>query len=184
LLVLGGASFLWGEHVGIVRWVLIGLGLAGALVVAQPGGSGASPYALLGLITALASAARDLLSRHVPDDVPGPVITLTVVFTVLAVSVINALLFETWVPVTREVFLYSAISGFFVMIAHLFVFLSFRNASARVVAPFYYCITLAAVVFGAVFFGEIPNALAILGIVMIIGSGLGVLLLEQKERVS
>jgi drug/metabolite transporter (DMT)-like permease len=31
LIVLAGAHLLWGEHVGAVRWALIGLGLAGAL---------------------------------------------------------------------------------------------------------------------------------------------------------
>jgi drug/metabolite transporter (DMT)-like permease len=52
LLVLAGASVIWHEKVGVWRWLLIGLGFAGALVVAQPGAQGASPYALLGLVTA------------------------------------------------------------------------------------------------------------------------------------
>ena len=60
-IVLGGASFIWGEYVGPFRWVLIAIGLAGALVVAQPGVEGASPFALLGILTAIGSAARDLL---------------------------------------------------------------------------------------------------------------------------
>ncbi len=180
LLVLGGASVIWGEHVGALRWILIGLGLAGALVVAQPGSSGASPYALLGFVTAIGSAARDLLSRRVPDDVPGPVITFTVILTVLAVSAVFTLMFESWVPVTRLHVAYAMGAGFFVMLGHLFVFLSFRLASARAVAPFYYTITLCAVLFGAVFFKENPNILAIVGIIMIIACGLGVLMLERK----
>jgi drug/metabolite transporter (DMT)-like permease len=181
LMVLAGASLFWGEHVGPMRWALIALGMAGALVVAQPGSEGSSPFALLGFITAIGSAARDLLSRRVPDETPGLVITLTVIITVLLVSTVNMLLFETWVPVSTEVWLYSLGSGFFVMLGHLFVFLSFRFASARAVAPFYYSITLCAMIFGAAFFNEWPNMLAIVGICMIIGCGLGVLLLERKE---
>lgn len=181
--VLVGASVIWGEYVGPLRWVLIAIGLCGALVVAQPGGNGASPYALLGIITAVGSAARDLLSRRVPDDVPGLVITLTVIVTVMVVSLINSALFETWAPVQSHLWFYGFASGFFVMLGHLFVFLAFRFASARAVAPFYYSFTVFATLFGLVFFKEWPNALALMGIIMIIGCGLGVLLLEKKEDV-
>jgi drug/metabolite transporter (DMT)-like permease len=181
LLVLAGASVIWHEKVGVWRWLLIGLGFAGALVVAQPGAQGASPYALLGLVTALGSAARDLLSRRVPDDVPGPVITLTVVVMVFVSAAICSLLFEDWVPVTPKLALYGAISGFFVMLGHLFVFLAFRLARARAVAPFYYGLTLCAALFGIVFFNEVPNGMAVIGIAMIVSCGLGVLLLEKKE---
>jgi drug/metabolite transporter (DMT)-like permease len=182
LIVLVGASLFWGETVGTARWFLIALGLVGALVIAQPGRSETSAFALLGIITAIASAARDLLSRRVPNDVPGLVITLTVILMVLAVSTVNTMLFETWVPVTSHTWLYSIGSGFFVMLGHLFVFMAFRLASARAVAPFYYSMTVCAVLFGAVLFGEWPNTLAFIGIAMIIGCGLGVLLMEKREQ--
>jgi drug/metabolite transporter (DMT)-like permease len=181
LLVLAGASFFWGEHVGWLRWLLIALGLVGALVVAQPGGAGASPFALLGFITAFASAARDLLSRKTSDDAPAIVITFTVIVAVLLASTLNHLLFETWVPVTTELALYGFASGFFVMLGHFFVFIAFRLTTARAVAPFYYTFTLIAVLFGAVFFNEWSNSLAILGISLIIICGLGVLFYEERE---
>jgi drug/metabolite transporter (DMT)-like permease len=180
LIVVAGASVMWGEHVGWKRWVLIALGFAGALLVAQPGADGASPYALLGLITAGASAARDLLSRHVPDDVPGPVITLTVVVLVMLSALVGSLTFETWHAVPAHFWLYALGSGITVMIAHLFVFLSFRQASARAVAPFYYGLTFFAMISGGLFFGEFPNTLAMIGMGLIVCCGLGVLLLERK----
>lgn len=181
LIVLAGASLFWGEHVGFLRWLLIGIGLAGALVVAQPGASGSSPLALLGLITALGSAVRDLLSRKAPSDAPGLVITFTVIVAVLAVSAVNTLIFETWTPVTGELALYALGAGFFVMLGHFFVFMSFRLASAQAVAPFYYSFTLVAAIFGVLFFSEWPNTMALIGIAMIVVCGLGVLLFEKKD---
>jgi drug/metabolite transporter (DMT)-like permease len=180
LLVIAGASMLWGEKVGLVRWLLIALGLAGAMLVAQPGSAGASPYALLGFITAFASAGRDLLSRFVPDNTPGMINTFNIVVAVMLASLINTSLFETWTPVTVEIAFYAFFSGMFVMLGHLFVFWSFRFATARTVAPFYYSVTLVAATFGAVFFNEWPNALALLGIALIVTCGLGVLLFERK----
>jgi drug/metabolite transporter (DMT)-like permease len=181
LLVLAGASVIWGEKVGVWRWTLIALGLAGALVVAQPGRAGASPFALLGFVTALASATRDLLSRKAPQNVPGLVVTFNVVVAVLLASFINNQIFEGWQPVSTRAWLYSIGAGFFVMLGHFFVYMAFRHASARAVAPFYYSFTLVAVTFGAIFFREYPNALALLGIGMIVTCGLGVLYFEQGE---
>jgi drug/metabolite transporter (DMT)-like permease len=182
LIVLAGASFIWGEKVGPVRWLLILLGLAGALVVAQPGRDGASPLALLGFVTAIASAARDLLSRKSPADAPGPVITFNVVVIVLLAGLVGNLLFEGWVPVPPHVWAYGFGAGFFVMLGHLFVFLAFRHATARAVAPFYYAFTLCAGLFGAVFFREYPNTLALFGMGMIVACGLGVLYFERKRE--
>ena len=181
LLVLGGASFMWGEKVGPLRWMLISLGLAGALVVAQPGREGASPLALLGFITAIASAIRDLLSRKAPADAPGLVVTFNVVVVVLISAVINNQIFEVWKPVSIMTWLYALGAGFFVMLGHLFVFLAFRHATARAVAPFYYSFTLFAAAFGALFFKEYPNWIAIVGMAMIITCGLGVLYFEKEE---
>lgn len=181
LFVLAGASLMWGEHVGPVRWVLIGFGLAGALLVAQPGSAGASPYALLGFVTAVAAALRDLLSRKAPADIPGFVVAFGVIIAVMVASFINNQLFEGWAPVPARTWAYSIGSGFFVMLGHYFVFSSFRHATARAVAPFYYCSTLVAAVYGAVFFGEWLNTLAVAGMVLIIACGLGVLAFERKN---
>jgi drug/metabolite transporter (DMT)-like permease len=181
LLVLAGANFIWGEKVGMWRWLLIALGLAGALVVAQPGREGASSFALLGFVTAIGSAARDLLSRKAPQNVPGLVVTFNIVVAVLIGSFINNQIFEGWQPVSSRAWLYSIGAGFFVMLGHYFVYMAFRHASARVVAPFYYSFTLIAATFGAVFFKEFPNALALAGIAMIMACGLGVLYFERGE---
>jgi drug/metabolite transporter (DMT)-like permease len=179
LLVLAGASLIWGERVGLVRWLLIGLGLLGAILVAQPGADAASPYALLGFGTAIASAARDLLSRKAPADAPGLVVTFSVIVAVLLASTFNNLVFEGWQPVQNLTWVYGVGAGFFVMLAHFFVYMSFRHATAQTVAPFYYSFTVIAVVAGAAFFGEIPNTLALVGIAMIITCGLGVFYLER-----
>jgi drug/metabolite transporter (DMT)-like permease len=181
LLVLAGASMIWGEIIGPWRWILIALGLAGALFVAQPGRAGASPFALLGFVTALASAARDLLSRKAPHTVPGLVVTFNVLAAVLLASFINNQIFEGWQPVATTTWLFSIGAGFFVMLGHFFVYLAFRHASARAVAPFYYTFTLVAVTFGALFFREFPNHLALAGIAMIMTCGIGVLYFERGE---
>jgi drug/metabolite transporter (DMT)-like permease len=126
---------------------------------------------------------RDLLSRKTPQDTPGLVIAFNVVVMVLLAAVIGNLLFETWQPLTPRLALYGLASGFFVALAHYFVFMAFRLTTARAVAPFYYTFTLCAVLFGAIFFEEVPNVIAIAGIALIVACGLGVLALENRKDV-
>jgi drug/metabolite transporter (DMT)-like permease len=81
LLVLVGAALIYRERLGPSRLVLIALGIAGALLVAQPGATAASPYAMLGFLVAVAAAGRDLITRKVAGDVPALVAALAVLTT-------------------------------------------------------------------------------------------------------
>ena len=49
-------------------------------------------------------------------------------------------------------------------------------------APFFYTFTVWAVISGLVVFGELPNALAIAGIALVVASGLAVVLLDARRR--
>jgi drug/metabolite transporter (DMT)-like permease len=182
LLVLIGASFIWGERIGPMRWLFIGLGISGALLVAQPGSSTASPYAALGFVTAAGAALRDIISRKVSHDIPALVVTFNTLLTVLVFALAGSLLFEDMVLPSWKHAGLMAMAGFFLMCGHFFVFLAFRFANARLVAPFTYSFTLWAVLFGFVIFGDIPNSLAVAGMALVMVTGLAVLIFEGRER--
>ena len=67
---------LLGERVDAKRWALIVLGFVGVLLVVQPSAEGFNAYALLCVFATLLHAARDLLTRRVPAQVPSLIITL------------------------------------------------------------------------------------------------------------
>jgi drug/metabolite transporter (DMT)-like permease len=184
LLVLVGVSMIWSERIGMWRWLLIGVGITGALMVAQPGSSAASPFAGLGFVTAAGAAVRDIVSRKVPARIPGIVVALSTLVTVMLAAAAGTVAFETpVVPTFRHILLMLA-AGFFLMCGHFLVFMAFRLAAARAVAPFNYSFTLWAVLSGLVIFGDIPNLPAIAGMVLITLSGLAIILLEGRERSS
>jgi drug/metabolite transporter (DMT)-like permease len=182
LIVLAGAWLIWGERIGGMRMGLIGAGILGALLVAQPGATAASPYAAFGFATAIGSAARDLVSRKVPHSAPGLVVSFATVLTVMLTSAIATAGFEIWVPPTINHLLLMALAGLLLMFGHFFIFLAFRLASPRTVAPFYYSFTVWAVGLGFAIFDEVPNGLAIAGILLIVGAGLTVMLLDSRKR--
>ena len=101
LLVVAGVSLIWGERIGGPRMVLIALAITGALLIAQPGSSTASPYAAFGVLTAIGSALRDIAGKKVPHDIPGIVVALATIIAVMAVAGFVTAFFETWVPPSR-----------------------------------------------------------------------------------
>lgn len=182
MLLLIGVAVVYGERIGALRMVLIGLGFVGAILVAQPGGAGISPYAVLGFGTALGTALRDLIGRKVSAAIPGPVVATSAVLVVMAGALVAHLLTEDWVtPQGRDLLLLLA-SGFFLTIGHLCIFLSYRYGATAAVAPFFYMFTVWAMISGLVVFGTFPNALAVAGIVLILGSGVAIVLLDERRR--
>lgn len=182
LIVLLGASFLFGERLGWTRVALISLGFAGALMVAQPTAEGLSVYALLALSNAVFGAGRDLASRRVAAEIPGLVVAFGASFLVLSGAAVLHLLLETWVaPEPRHVVLMGA-AGLFLFVAHYLLFMAYRIGPTSAVAPFYYFFAFWAVVSGILVFGHLPNTLAFAGIVLIVVSGVAVVVVGQRRR--
>ncbi|OBQ61119.1 DMT family transporter [Mesorhizobium erdmanii] len=182
LLMLVGSSILFGERIGGQRMALIGLGFIGALMVAQPTMQGISVYALLALGNAALAAARDLAGRRVPAEVPGMIVAISAVVVVLIGAGAAHLASERWVMPEARHLLLMAGAGFFLIFGHFFIFMAYRVGPTSAVAPFYYSFTVWAVISGLLVFGQFPNALAVCGILLVVGSGLTIVSLDQRKR--
>ena len=182
LVVLLGMWVFFGERVGGARLALVGLGITGALMVAQPGGVASSPFAIFGFLTAVGAAFRDILSRKVPARTPALAVTFSTLLIVMLGALVLSLLFETQVQPTFRHGWLMFIAGFFLMCGHSFVFLAYRLAPARVVAPFSYSLMIWAGLSGLLVFGDAPNTLALAGMGVIMAAGLAVILLEGRSR--
>jgi len=182
LLVILGASFFFRERIGALRLGLIVLGFAGALMIAQPSMEGISVFALLALASAALNAARDLTGQRIAPSVPGMIVAISAVLVVLLGAGIAHLAFERWVTPEPYHLLLMAGAGLFLIFGHFFLFMAYRVGPNRVVAPFFYGFTVWAVISGLVVFGEFPNALATGGMLLVIGTGLAVVSLDQYRR--
>ncbi|WP_352874090.1 DMT family transporter [Mesorhizobium sp. M1409] len=182
LLMLVGSSILFGERIGGQRMALIGLGFIGALMVAQPTMQGISVYALLALGNAALAAARDLAGRRVSAEVPGMIVAISAVVVVLIGAGAAHLVSERWVMPGTHHLLLMAGAGFFLIFGHFFIFMAYRVGPTSAVAPFYYSFTVWAVISGLLVFGQFPNALAVCGILLVVGSGLTIVSLDQRQR--
>jgi drug/metabolite transporter (DMT)-like permease len=169
------------ERVGTARWLAIGAGFAGVLLVIQPGLAGFNAYAWLCLIATLIYAFRDLLTRKVPPATPSILITLATA-TVVWLMAGGVLLVQGWTPMqARDVGLLAIASvllstGYYASIAAM------RHAELSVVAPFRYVGLLWAVLLGWLVWGDIPNTLAWGGIALLIAAGLAMIRQQRAGR--
>ena len=107
-------------------------------------------------------------------------IALSVVVLVGATA--GHLLLEEWVaPPVASLWLLSG-AGFFLVFGHFFIFMAYRTGRTDAVAPFYYCFTLWAVISGVLVFGHTPDIVSLCGIALVVGSGLLVVILENRRR--
>lgn len=159
------------QTVGWRRWAAILTGFVGVLFVVQPSASGIGLPALLLITCATFVAVRDLFSQRAPSGISTLAITLG---TTLSVTVTGAVLglFQTWQwPQTKEM-IWLACAACCVACGNYFIIRAFRNSDPTIVTPFRYISILISVIMGFAIWGELPNALAAIGALLIIGSGI------------
>lgn len=182
LFVLLGAWFFRGEKPGLWRMALILVGIVGALLVAQPGGGAASWFAMLAFLCPMAAATRDLITPRAPREVPPLVATLTLLVILGAAGGIGTLTFETpHMPDMRETLL-MILAGATAVAGHFLLYVAYRMAEARTVAPFMYTLTIWAVLSSVILFGDIPNQLAMAGMALVALAGLAIIWLDGRRR--
>lgn len=175
-ITVSAACFL-GERVRASRWVAIGLGFLGVLLVIQPKASGFNGYALVALAGTVCHATRDLLTRRIPAAVPVIVITLATAVTVTLLSGVVSLA-QGWRPFGWRETLCLALASVLLSMGYYLLVYAMREGEITLVTPFRYSTLLFAVLIGFVVWGDLPNALAWCGIALLIGSGLFML---QRE---
>lgn len=160
------------EQVLAQRWLAIATGFAGVLLVVQPSGAAFNAYALLCLGGTLLHATRDLLTRSIDRAIPSIVITLSTAVMVTLMAGAWTWLAGDWKPVAPRELALLAAASVFLSGGYYLLTVAMRAGEMSVVAPFRYAGLLFAVVLGFAVWGDVPNALAWSGIVLLVASGL------------
>lgn len=193
-----------GERVGVHRWVAVGVGFAGVVVMLIPEmlGEGLGvpwwSYALP-LLSALTYAGNQVMTRRLglKSRASALVIYSQTMFLVVSLCFFAAFgqgqfadhvtndslqfLFRAWVwPAREDMWIFMALGLNVAAIAY-FLSQSYRMAEAGVIAPFEYIALPLAVFWGWSVFGEVPRPVTWVGIALIAGAGLYVV---WRERIS
>ena len=168
---------LLGEKVGLRRWIAVGVGFVGVVLVLRPGGdflSTGTPIALAGSLT----FALTLISTRSLRGASG--LTLITTQTLGVGLAGTATLPFVWVTPTLLELSLIGVLGVVALIAHVLVNHSLKLSPAAVVAPYQYTSLVWAMALGWAFWGDIPELPVAFGAALIIGSGLFVFHREQQ----
>lgn len=180
-LFLALLAVLWlGERIGPARWLAIGLGFVGVILIVQPKADGFNGYSLLCLFGTLLHAARDLFTRKIDVGMPSILITLGTAVTVTILAGLISLV-QGWQPVTAAHVGLLAAASVFLSAAYFMLIRAMRAGEISFIAPFRYSALLIALVIGAVVWGETPNLLAWAGIALLLGAGVYMLVSERSR---
>ncbi|MFN3570039.1 MAG: DMT family transporter [Polaromonas sp.] len=174
------AALFMAERVRGARWLAVGAGFLGVLLVIQPRAEGFNAWALVCLLGTLFHAARDLMTRRIHPGIPSILITLSTAVAVTVVSGLSSLL-QGWQPFGLFEFGLLSLASVFLTGGYYFIINSMRHGEMTLVAPFRYSGLLFALVLGYAVWGEVPNTLAWFGIALLIASGLYVLVSEKRR---
>jgi drug/metabolite transporter (DMT)-like permease len=167
------------EHVGIPRWLAIGVGFVGALVVVRPLGAEFNIGSVLAFGCAAAYALYQISTRIVREAEPIVSLFFSGLVGMIALSAIVPFFWE-W-PSLADWGLF-AIIGSVGGIGHLLIIMALQRAEASKVSPFTYVQLVWAMVAGFIVFGDVPDVWTLLGAGVIVASGLWVFQLDQRKR--
>ncbi len=173
LLVVALSAPLLGERVSVHSWAGVACGFAGVLIIARPGAGTIAWAAVFPLATAFIFALYQILTRLVSrgDD---PVVTLAWTVAVGLVLATPLLPFH-WHPVRATDWPLLVLSGLLFGGGQFLLIRAFAMAQAAVLAPFTYAQIIAAVVFGALVFGDFPDFWTAIGTTVVILAGVYVI---------
>jgi drug/metabolite transporter (DMT)-like permease len=166
------------EVVGLRRWIAIVVGLAGVLVIVQPGTGAFQPAALLVVGSSAAWALASVLTRKMAaTDDAATTLLYSAMVGLAALSVL--LPFDYVLPDLRQLLLCLAL-GIIASTGQYLMVLAYRYAGASLLAPFSYIQLLWATGLGWLIFDALPDRWTLLGAAIIVASGLYTV---HRERV-
>ena len=190
LFVTAMSALLLREQVGLRRWSAVVTGFIGVLIIVGPSGEFGNLAVLLAFIAAITYASQTIITRYLSwhDNPLTIAFNATMVFTIasgllslmLATGIIAvtsqhpSLIFfsRDWiVPESFDIGLmiflgFNGAMGFYCMSK------AYCVAPASAISPFEYTYMLWAIIFGYLFWSEIPSGTTLLGVLILISSSL------------
>jgi drug/metabolite transporter (DMT)-like permease len=170
LLIAALSGPILGEFVGWRRWVAIGIGFVGVLIILQPGFAVFSPDALLPIAGALIFATYGLLTRYVGRK-DSAIVSFFWVGTVGAV--ITTLLGATqWQPMIATDWVWMLLLCITGVVGHFMLIRAYEVAEASAIQPFAYLQLVFASALGIAVFHEVLELHVAIGAGVVVLAGL------------
>jgi drug/metabolite transporter (DMT)-like permease len=177
-----------GEKVDVSCWIAVVVGFIGVIIMLRPGSNMFEPAALLALLTAIFYAVASIITRRLGKTDSGVsmafyLVVMYIFFGTIFSLILNGIavtqthpsldfLIRDWRFPTREDLIFLMAIGVIAAVGFYCLSQAYRLAHPSVIAPFEYIAVPLGVVWGYLFFKDVIDYRSVLGIVLIVGSGL------------
>lgn len=167
------------EHASAMRFILLAIGLVGVLLVVKPG-FGMTPGLAWAAFSGICYGMFLTASRWVaPLGKPVHLLITQLFIGTVLLTPLGLLNLPTITPSLMGLVTWSAIAS---MLGNLLLVFAYSRAGASVLAPFVYIQLIGATTYGWFVFGNWPDGLSALGLVVIFVSGFATLFLRKPKR--
>jgi len=170
------------EKVGIHRGGAVIVGLIGVMIVLRPGSTEFTLGHIAALTAAMFGGLGSLIVRKIGKDERNIVLLLYPMFASLLLM--GALMPPSYVPLKLLDLGALALMAILASTAQLCIILAYKSGEAAVVAPMHYSQMIWAIIYGFFIFQEWPDAMTLIGSLVIIASGSYVVFRESRKKVS
>jgi len=182
LAVTAGAALIYGERVGLARWLAALTGFAGVVLIVRPGaGFGAAAY--LALVTLVFTTTRDLSTRGLDRDIPSIFVAAASTAAITLAGFLVAPFDADWIRPSASAWVLMCASAACLFVANTAIIMAMRSGEISVIAPFRYTMVPMSIGLGYWLWGDLPDALASAGIGMVLAAGLYTLHRERSSLV-
>ena len=192
------AKFFLKEQIGPRRWLAVIIGFVGIYIILNPDFSNFNYMTLTPILCAFCYSLSMIIIKLTSEKDSVYTQTFTFYFGAIIISSIfyffigdgqyntsnhqaSQFIFREWFENLEVSMLLMIFTGFTASAAFLLLFTAYSIASPAVVSPFEYSILLWSSLSGWIFFNEIPNLQTIIGIFIIVISGIYIFIREKAQ---
>lgn len=165
------SHFFLGEKIGWRRWLAILMGFAGVMVALKPSPDSLTPASLFAVAGSLSFGLLLVLNRVLRGTSDTTLVTWQTAGA-LVTGAIMVLVTGSWVTPTAFDLGATLLLGIVSCVAHLLITRGLKLAPASTLAPLQYSLLLWGVIFGYLFFGDVPEPHIWIGSGIIVLAGL------------
>ena len=192
------AHFFLKEEIGPRRWAAVVVGFIGVYITLNPDFSNFNYLSLLPIFCAFCYSLSMIIIKKTSEKDSVYTQTFTFYFGAIIFSLIfyfiigdgqyNTIdhpaaqfILREWFVDLESNILFMVATGITATIAFLLLFTAYRIASPSVISPFEYSILLWALLIGWLYFEEIPTLNTVIGILIIVSSGIYIFMREKAQ---
>ena len=192
------AHFFLKEKIGPRRWAAIAVGFIGVYITLNPDFSNFNYLSLLPILCAFCYSLSMIIIKKTSDKDSVYTQTFTfyigaIIFSIIFYFIIGDGKFNTiehpaaqfilreWFVDIENSILFMVATGVTATVAFLLLFTAYSVASPAVVSPFEYSILLWSPLIGWIYFNEVPTLSTLIGILIIVSSGIYIFLREKAQ---